>query len=268
MNQVKGKSVSREELYQQVWQTPMSKLAEQYGISGNGLAKICRKLKIPYPGRSYWARKAAGKHVIQYQLQQPDADTPTEITITPYSAKVDNRPSEATQQALNRQQEAVSEIPVPDRLTAPHPIIRQWTQEHKEEKRQAREQSRRTPWLSNLYAVSEPTSLDRRRYRILSALFKALEQHGFTIKSDPYKQVHFEYQGERIDFTLREKQKQVRQPLNDDEKRWRSATDRQWVQELQPTGKLIFTIKSYLERGMRQEWLETEQKRMETSCQR
>ncbi|MDZ7736870.1 MAG: hypothetical protein U5P41_12800 [Gammaproteobacteria bacterium] len=34
-----------EELYQQVWQTPMSKLAEQYGISDNGLAKICRKLK-------------------------------------------------------------------------------------------------------------------------------------------------------------------------------------------------------------------------------
>ncbi len=34
-------TVSRDQLYNQVWQTPMSRLAVQYGISGDGLAKIC-----------------------------------------------------------------------------------------------------------------------------------------------------------------------------------------------------------------------------------
>lgn len=53
--------VSREDLYQQVWQTPMSRLAAEYGISGNGLAKICDRLAVPYPPRGYWAKKAAGK---------------------------------------------------------------------------------------------------------------------------------------------------------------------------------------------------------------
>jgi len=39
--------VSRQDLYAQVWQTPIMQLAEQYGISGNGLAKICKRLVIP-----------------------------------------------------------------------------------------------------------------------------------------------------------------------------------------------------------------------------
>jgi len=43
-------TVSRKELYQQVWETPMSRLAQRYGISGNGLAKICDRIRVPYPG--------------------------------------------------------------------------------------------------------------------------------------------------------------------------------------------------------------------------
>lgn len=31
----------------------MSKLAAEFGVSGNGLAKICDRLKVPYPGRGY-----------------------------------------------------------------------------------------------------------------------------------------------------------------------------------------------------------------------
>jgi hypothetical protein len=42
-------TVTREELYGQVWSTPIHCLAGQHGISGNGLAKICDRLNIPYP---------------------------------------------------------------------------------------------------------------------------------------------------------------------------------------------------------------------------
>jgi hypothetical protein len=57
-------TISRDDLYVQVWEKPMMQLASRYGISGNGLAKICRKLAVPYPGRGYWARKAAGQKVM------------------------------------------------------------------------------------------------------------------------------------------------------------------------------------------------------------
>lgn len=50
----------RDSLYEEVWATPMAKLARKYGISDVGLAKVCRKLAIPVPGRGYWAKKEAG----------------------------------------------------------------------------------------------------------------------------------------------------------------------------------------------------------------
>ena len=39
----------------------MWKLAPKYKVSDVALAKTCRKLKIPLPGRGYWAKLAAGK---------------------------------------------------------------------------------------------------------------------------------------------------------------------------------------------------------------
>lgn len=51
---------NRESLYEEVWQKPVSKVAEKYGLSDVALAKVCRRLRIPVPGRGYWARKAAG----------------------------------------------------------------------------------------------------------------------------------------------------------------------------------------------------------------
>jgi hypothetical protein len=54
---------SRETLYDEVWSEPIQKVARRYGVSDVALAKTCRKLKIPLPGRGYWAKKTAGKPV-------------------------------------------------------------------------------------------------------------------------------------------------------------------------------------------------------------
>jgi hypothetical protein len=75
--------VSRKDLYQQVWSTPMSRLATEYGISDRGLSKICERLQIPCLPRGYWAKKAAEKKVIQYRLPEPNEETPLEVTLRP-----------------------------------------------------------------------------------------------------------------------------------------------------------------------------------------
>jgi hypothetical protein len=72
-------TISRDELYRQVWQNPMGQLAAAYGISGNGLAKICRKLAVPYPGRGYWARKTAGQKVSPVRLLDKAAGIPSQV---------------------------------------------------------------------------------------------------------------------------------------------------------------------------------------------
>lgn len=57
---------TRQEIYDQVWTRPMTKVAAELGISDVALKKICVKLRIPVPGRGYppalsvlidWARQ-------------------------------------------------------------------------------------------------------------------------------------------------------------------------------------------------------------------
>lgn len=57
---------TRRELYDLVWSTPVQKLAEEFGISDRGLAKICARHCVPSPPRGHWARLAAGQ-----KLRQP-----------------------------------------------------------------------------------------------------------------------------------------------------------------------------------------------------
>ncbi len=54
---------TREELYELVWTTPLSKLAGQFGVSDVAIAKRCRREGVPVPPRGYWAKVAAGKSV-------------------------------------------------------------------------------------------------------------------------------------------------------------------------------------------------------------
>lgn len=53
--------LSREDLYELVWSKPMQELAKEFGISDVALAKRCRRLRIPVPGRGYWSRVEAGQ---------------------------------------------------------------------------------------------------------------------------------------------------------------------------------------------------------------
>ena len=51
----------REKLYEEVWAEPVSKVAERYKISDVALAKVCRKMHIPVPGRGYWSKLQSGQ---------------------------------------------------------------------------------------------------------------------------------------------------------------------------------------------------------------
>ncbi|MHC8351060.1 hypothetical protein ACYZT7_17450 [Pseudomonas sp. RT4P38] len=54
-------TVTRESLYEQAWSTPMTKIAERYGVSSSYLARVFTHLNIPRPAVGYWAQVAAGK---------------------------------------------------------------------------------------------------------------------------------------------------------------------------------------------------------------
>lgn len=62
------KRLGREELYEMVWSTPLSKLAPNFGLSDKGLAKKCTKHKIPTPSLGYWAKVKSGKKALKVRL--------------------------------------------------------------------------------------------------------------------------------------------------------------------------------------------------------
>ena len=63
-------SISRHQMYEKVWTTPIAQLSKEYCISDVGLAKICRKYNIPRPYRGYCAKKSAGMLVDKTPLPQ------------------------------------------------------------------------------------------------------------------------------------------------------------------------------------------------------
>lgn len=53
----------RSALYDEVWTEPLTKLGKKYGLSDNGLRKVCKAMNIPLPQAGHWARLAAGQVV-------------------------------------------------------------------------------------------------------------------------------------------------------------------------------------------------------------
>ncbi len=63
------RELTRKELHELVWSTPIQKLAELYGLSDRGLSKICQRHLIPVPPRGYWAKVEAGQLVKRTPLR-------------------------------------------------------------------------------------------------------------------------------------------------------------------------------------------------------
>ena len=82
----------REELYRKVWERPLLKVAEEYGVSAVALGKTCRKLSVPVPGRGYWAKLAHG-HAGVTKPPLPKLDKVPVI----YHSPVEKRPSGSDQ---------------------------------------------------------------------------------------------------------------------------------------------------------------------------
>lgn len=109
--------LSREELYELVWKTPATKLARQYGISDVGLAKICKRYKVPRPPRGYWAKLAHGKRVRRPPLPKLNDEALHEIRII-RNGFLDDEESTLEKPSL------LPNPVVPEVLVDPHPLVK------------------------------------------------------------------------------------------------------------------------------------------------
>jgi hypothetical protein len=159
--------LTRQELHNLVWSEPAYKVAARYGISGPGLAKICRKFDISLPERGYWNRVQAGHKVSKGRFKPAKPGSSEDIVIVQGDSP---RPQKPPDPELDPQivrlieAEALEEnaIRVPDTVMRLHP----------EAKKMADRAQITLGWDRRREPI-EPIELRRRR--ILNALFRAIE---------------------------------------------------------------------------------------------
>ena len=93
--------LTRKELYDLVWERPVTKVAAELKVSDVALHKICRKHNIAVPPRGYWAKLAAGKPVQQRSLPKGSKDQSKIIDI------VGSRANQLPQAVLDAQNRGV-----------------------------------------------------------------------------------------------------------------------------------------------------------------
>lgn len=238
----------------------MSHLAKRFGISDQSLAKICKRFDVPRPRQGHWNKLAAGKPVETIALPPASAGLDPTIRISPSSQEDPIKPE--ARERLDAARGMMQNVQVGERLARPHPIIAGWIDRREREiKKRERIYDHR---LKRLAAPLPFTAQERRRHRILDALFKALSAHQIAVTESERRELHASSGREKIEFQLRVKLRQVRRPLTPDEQRWRSASDKGFKLELEETEVLIFEIKSWLPGGLQRNWQDGRKGTLET----
>jgi len=142
-------------------------------VSDVALAKTCRKLAIPLPGRGYWARLRAGQKLKRTPLPSSPAGVPQTLTV--HRAPPPPKEREASAETAARVEKESTEeaaIVVADTLERPA---------SSGERREQYFRSRNRPLVSHLDISVARDSLDR-ALRIMDALIKALVARDLTVE--------------------------------------------------------------------------------------
>lgn len=253
--------IARDEIYRIVSEKPLSKVAPGLGITATALAQLCRSNQIPYPGSGYWTKKSLGLPVGLEPLPPIEggvtmievARRATRARVTPALTELEGGPPSKNDSGSVTIHAPPPATAVPSRLTKPHRIIADWL--HEREERIKKAAKSRDPW-ERRFKPSPWTELDRRRHRILDALFKAIEARGGTVALAEKGLLRATIDSQKIDFQVREKARQVKLPADGKSRPYPST-------ELVGTGNLVFAIRTYLRGPHNEEWKETEKRPLE-----
>jgi hypothetical protein len=229
--------VQRDTLYVEVWQEPVSVLAEKYGISDVALAKIGRKLNVPLPPRGYWARVRSGYRDTKPALPKLAPGLPDHAIIAPVVNRLRQLPEPVQRQKAF---EALPENQILRRsgVHTIHPMVATAKKIHSEH---GQDRSREA---GPDVRVSKGTK--DRAFRFLSLLVYALEERGFRMEARSQQLGGWVIMApdEPLRFSIEEQSRRV-------------------GSDLEPTVKLTFRINDYWTQGVRKSWSDGVRKSLE-----
>jgi hypothetical protein len=208
------RTVPRDQLYRELWAEPALVVAQRYGISDVGLAKVCRRYGIPKPGLGYWAQREVGKAPAPPSL--PPAQSPDLETV--FFQSGDRASPKMDVPEYEREKNPEWLIRVPPALALSHPLVKAAAAALH---RGAKHPTQSVRWAERYrahlvragdgcldIAVSKP--LIPRALRIMQALLSALEKRGYAVSINEKSETIVKVLGEDFQIALNERQKQVK----------------------------------------------------------
>jgi hypothetical protein len=238
------KVLTRQELYDLVWATPMIDLAKQFKFSDNGLRKVCKKYSIPVPKMGYWQKVRYGKPPTKTPLPPSESNEVVAINILPRS-----------KENLDPVLIVKETIVVPETIEKFHPLVQQTRMLLK--KGHERNGRLRAPGNESALDICVSSAQLPRAYRILDTILKVLEQHGVKVGIERVNEystyTYVELDGEKVKFELDELTRMVKTEPNK-----YGYTNADYV----PNGKLVLRINDYLG-GCQSKWSDGENRKLE-----
>lgn len=186
--------LTRRQLYDVVWDTPIDLLASRYDISNVGLAKICRRFDVPVPPRGYWQKLAAGIKVPRSKLSASRDDKGNVLIVTLHP-RINRKEPEPILCSAIRNQRTYEDLPEHKivvitplaAISRVHPLVRQTAAILRKTKMVDRGLMRaHGESILDVQVCNE--QLDRAMC-IIDALIKALETRGFPVACRPPRPV-------------------------------------------------------------------------------
>lgn len=169
--------VTRQQLYDEVWSEPMTRLSKKYGLSDVGLAKVCKRHNIPRPPAGYWAKLAHGKKVRRIPLSKMDNETPIEFcAIFDNIGEEDPDLPQKVHALIEFELDPANKILVQARMGSPHPTT---------QKIRDKLQSGEVDYYKRINSLCSPQiwvskHLIPRALLVMDTLIKTLDKRNFT----------------------------------------------------------------------------------------
>lgn len=183
--------LTREELYERVWNAPVRTLAAEMGVSDVWLKKCCVQAHIPVPNRGYWTKLRAGKPVLRMKLPPRGPGEAYKIGIgndpsrfywplDPERELADPPPEEPhfpepLESVEERIRKAVGKVAQCRNLKSPHLLIRKLLDDDEQRRFKTRATPARFYWTNPFF----DSPFERRRLRVLNAILTALTKAGY-----------------------------------------------------------------------------------------
>src|SRR6478736_2776332 len=117
------KKITREELYEALWKTPMSKLATNWGVPIHAIIKAAAEMNVPRPESGHWQLVKLGWKVEQDPLPPAASSTPAATTLTA-AKKRSPTPSTNTSPLPEARDPAKPRLEIPSNLDNAHPLVK------------------------------------------------------------------------------------------------------------------------------------------------